>query len=133
MLVAVTLEETLKSLHRTGKPVETLSDETLYQVFTLFREKKFSKEAIPSLLAFLADNPKKTIYDALAELQITPLPIEDLDGVIEEVVAKFSNPQKNNYSFNAIMGEVMKVARHKIDGKIVSDVVKNKLKLSTVR
>ena len=133
MLVAVTLEETLKSMKRMGYPVETLSDETLYQVFTLFRDKKFSKEAIHSLLAFLANNPNKTIYDALAELQITPLPIEDLDGVIEKVVAMFSNPQKNNYSFNAVMGEVMKVVRYKIDGKIVSDVVKNKLKLSTVR
>ena len=133
MLVAVTLEETLKSMKRMGYPVETLSDETLYQVFTLFRDKKFSKEAIHSLLAFLANNPNKTIYDALAELQITPLPIEDLDGVIEKVVATFSNPQKNNYSFNAVMGEVMKVVRYKIDGKIVSDVVKNKLRLSTVR
>ena len=133
MLVAVTLEETLKWLQRAGKPVEILSDEILYQVFTLFRDKKFSKEALPSLLAFLADHPNKTVHDAITELQITPLSIEDLEGVVDEVVTRFSNPQKSEYSFNAIMGEVMKVARHKIDGKIVSDVLKNKLKMSTDR
>jgi glutamyl-tRNA(Gln) amidotransferase subunit E len=133
ILVAVTLEETLKSLKRTGHPVEMLSDETVYQVFTLFHDKNCSKEAIPSLLAFLADHPQKTVHDALAELQISPITIETLDRFIEEIVVRFSNPQKSGYSFNAIMGEVMKVARHKIDGKIVSDVLKTKLKMSTDR
>jgi glutamyl-tRNA(Gln) amidotransferase subunit E len=133
MLVAVTLEETLKWLQRTGKPVETLSDETFYQIFSMFHEKKFSKEAIPSLLAFLADHPKKTILDALSELRIAPLSIENLKGVVDEVIAKFSNHQKGEYSLNAIMGQVMKVTRNRIDGKRVSDVVKAKLKISTDR
>lgn len=131
ILVAVTLEETLKWLQRTGKSVEILSDDTLFQVFSLLREKKFSKDALPSLLAFLADHPQKTIHDALMELQITPLSMEDLECVVDEILAKFSNPQKRAYSLNAIMGQVMKVVRHRIDGELVSDVVKTKLKIST--
>ena len=64
----------------------------------------------------------------LLNYRIAPLSIENLKGVVDEVVAKFSNPQKSEYSLNAIMGEVMKVARNRIDGKLVSDVVKTKLK-----
>jgi glutamyl-tRNA(Gln) amidotransferase subunit E len=125
--VAVTLEETLKWLQRKGKHIEKLSDETLYQIFILLSEKKCSKEAVPTLLAFLADNPEKTIQEVLTELRIAPLSIKDLQGVVDEVVARCSNPQKVDCTFNRIMGEVMKIARNRIDGAFVSDVVKTKL------
>ena len=127
VLVAVTLEETLKGLKRKGKHILMLSDETLYQVFKLFSEKKYSKEALPVILAYLADNPGKTIEEALANLQIGPLSVEHLQGIVDEVVKTFSNTEPTNCSFNKVMGDVMKVARNKIDGKIVSDIVKTKL------
>jgi glutamyl-tRNA(Gln) amidotransferase subunit E len=127
ILVAVTLEETLKWMQRKGKHLEILSDETLYQVFKLLSETKCSKEAIPTILAFLADNPEKTIPEALIELRIAPLSIEDLKGLVDEVVLKYSNPQMVDCPFNSIMGEVMKVARNRIDGKLVSEIVKTKL------
>lgn len=127
VLVAVTLEETLKGLKRKGKHILMLSDETLYQVFKLFSEKKYSKEALPVILAYLADNPGKTIEEALANLRIEPLSVEHLQGIVDEVVKTFSNTEPTNCSFNKVMGDVMKVARNKIDGKIVSDIVKTKL------
>ena len=127
ILVAVTLEETLKGLQRKGKPIQVLSDETLYQVFKMLSEKKCSKEALPTLLAFLADNAGKMVEEALRELNITPLSLAELSGVVDTVVAKCSNPQQVECSFKRIMGDVMKVARNRIDGKIVSDVVKIKL------
>lgn len=130
MLVAVVLEETLKSLRRKGKFVEMLSDTTLYQIFEMYREKKFSKEALPVILAFLADNPDKTIHNAIVELGITPLSIEKLKKVVNEVVAKYSISETVGRPFKIIMGEVMKIARNRIDGKLVSDVVKTKLESS---
>lgn len=126
-LVAVTLEETLKSLKRKGKNPTSLSDEVLYQVFTLLRENKFSKEALPSILAFLIDNPNKTVQDALAELRITPLSLEDVSSIVDEILVKCSNPTRTDCTFQRVMGEVMKIARNRIDGRIVSDVVKTKL------
>jgi glutamyl-tRNA(Gln) amidotransferase subunit E len=127
ILVAVTLEETLKWLQRKGKHVEILSDETLYQVFKLLSEKKFSRQALPTILAFLTYNPQKTPSEALTELKIAPLSVEDLQAVVDEVVAKCSSPTTVNCTFDMIMGEVMKVARNRIDGKVVHDIVKTKL------
>jgi len=127
MLVAVTLEEKLKCLRRKGKNVDLISDTSLYQLFEILRENKFSKEAIPTILGFLADNPDKTVKNAIAELGIKPMSIEELQNVVDEVLAKYNNPKKIDRPFKTIMGEVMKVARNRIDGKLVKDAVKTKL------
>ena len=126
ILVAVTLEETLKSLKRKGKNPKSLSDEVLIQIFTLLSEKKFSKEALPSILTFLIDNPNKTVQHALIELNITPLSREEVSRIVDEVLVKCSNPISTDCTFHKIMGEVMKIARNRIDGRVVSDVVKTK-------
>lgn len=127
ILVAVTLEETLKWLQRKNKNPNRLSDETLYQVFTRLSEKKFSKNALPSILAFLMENPNKTLQDALIELNIKPLSPEELTRIVDDVVAKCSNPTAVDCAFQRIMGEVMKIARNRIEGQVVSDAVKTKL------
>jgi glutamyl-tRNA(Gln) amidotransferase subunit E len=127
ILVAVTLEETLKSLQRKGKHPEILSDETLYHIFQLLSEKKFSKEALPTVLAFLAEHPDKTPSEAVIELKIAPLSAEALQSVVDEVIARCSNPKTINCTSNVVMGEVMKVARNRIDGKVIHDIVKTKL------
>lgn len=127
MLVAVTLEETLTWLRREGKQVDMLSDEILCQVFEMFSKKKFSKEAIPVILEFLTDNPDKSVQDAVDQLAIKPMSNEELQNVVDKIVNKYPNNKKTNSSFNIVMGEVMKVARNRIDGKLVSDVVKNNL------
>ncbi|MBN1861496.1 MAG: hypothetical protein JW840_08565, partial [Candidatus Thermoplasmatota archaeon] len=126
-LVAVTLEETFKSLKRKGKNPTSLSGEVLHQVFTLLSENKISKEGLPSILAFLIDNPNKTVQDALIELQIEPLSLKEVSRIVDEVLVKCSNPTIADCTFQRVMGEVMKIARNRIDGRIVSDVVKTKL------
>lgn len=130
MLVAVTLEEKLKWLRRKGKNVDLISDESVYQLFEMLSKNKFSKEAIPAILEFLADNPDKTVKNVIAELGIKPMSIEELQNVVDEVLAQYSNPKKIGRPFKIIMGEVMKVARNRIDGKIVKEVVETKLGIS---
>jgi len=130
MLVAVTLEEKLKWLRRKGKNVDLISDESLYQLFEMLSENKFSKEAIPTVLGFLADNPDKTVKKAIAELDIKPMSTEELQNVVDEVLAQYFNPKKISRPFKTIMGEVMKVARNRIDGKLVKEVVETKLGIS---
>jgi len=82
--------------------VDLISDKSLYQLFEMLSENKFSKEAIPTILEFLADNPDKNVKKAIAELGIKPMSTEELQ-------------------------KVMKFARNRIDGKLVKDVVKTKL------
>ncbi|MEM4258213.1 MAG: Glu-tRNA(Gln) amidotransferase subunit GatE [Candidatus Thermoplasmatota archaeon] len=127
MLVAVTLEETLTFLRRKGTPVHQLSDQTLYQVFQGYHDKKFSKEALPVLLEFLANHPDTTVSEALTTLQITPLSHQDLEKLVEKIVAQYKQSSRTSLSFHHIMGEVMKEARMRIDGKTISDLVYKKL------
>jgi len=65
MLVAVTFEEKLKHIKRKGKKVELISDKKFFQLFKLLNEGKYSKEAIPVILEFLADNPNKDVNSIL--------------------------------------------------------------------
>jgi len=131
MLVAVTLEEKLKWLRRNGKNVDLISDESLYQLFEMLSKNKFSKEALPTILEFLARNPDKTVKNAIAELDIKPMSVVELQNVVDEVLARYSNPKKVGRPFKVIMGEVMKVTRNRIDGKSVKEVVEDKLAKTT--
>jgi len=128
ILVAVTLEEKLKWLRRKGKNVDLISDESLYQLFEMLNENKFSKEAIPTILEFLVDNPDKTVKKAIAELDIKPMSIEELQNVVDEALTRYSNPKKISSPFKITMGEVMKIARNRMDGKLVAEVVETKLR-----
>ncbi len=129
-LVAVTLQETMKWLRRQGKQADEIPEKTLFEIFQMVYENKCSKEAIPHLLSFLAENPNKTAQETIEELHITPLSKKELEDVVTIAVTKYENPGKSKPLFNKVMGEVMKVARYGIDGKIVSNMVQTKLGIS---
>jgi glutamyl-tRNA(Gln) amidotransferase subunit E len=122
-LVAVTVEEKLRSLRRKGKKVDSISDENIYQLFHMLDKNKFSKEAIPVILEFLANNPDKTVEEAITELDLKPMSIEEIHNVVGKIIGHYSNPNNTNRSIKVIMGEVMKVARDRIDGKLIKEVV----------
>jgi len=126
-LVAITVEEKLKSLRREGKKVDLISDENIYQLFKMLDKNKFSKEAIPVILEFLAYNPDKKVGEAITELNLKPMSIEELEMEVDKVIGQYSNPKNTKRSINVIIGEVMKVVRNRVDGKLVKDVVTNKL------
>jgi len=130
ILVAVTLEEKIKWLRRKGKNVDLISDKNLYQLFEILNDNKYSKEAIPTILDFLTDNPDKDVMKAIEELGIKPMSIEELKNIVNEVLTQYSNPKKNNIPFKKVMGDIMKFARNRIDGKLVKEVVENKLGIS---
>ena len=55
-LIAVTLTEDLTKLRRDGVPVEELTDEALRDAFTLVKVGDATKESLPEVLAWLAEN-----------------------------------------------------------------------------
>jgi glutamyl-tRNA(Gln) amidotransferase subunit E len=75
-LVAVTLENTLVSLHRDGVPIERLQDSHLISVFEWVSRGGLSPEAIPAILTHLSNNPKSSVKDALGATDL---------GMIDEV------------------------------------------------
>ena len=128
ILVAVILEEKTKWLKRKGKNIGLISEEKKFEIFKLFNEKKFSKEAIPLIFEYLLDNPKKTVKKAIIELKIKPIKITDLEKIIDKVLKEYSKSNKIDRPLKTIMGDVMKIARNSIDGSIVKETLEKRLK-----
>ncbi len=129
-LVAVTLEERIRALRRAGKNVDTIPHETLFYLFQKLDENRFVKDAIPTVLEFLADNPGKTVDEAIVALDIKPVSTKELENIVDKAIAHYSNPININRSIRIIMADVMKVVRNRIDSKIVKEVITAKFENS---
>lgn len=129
VLVAVTFIETLKYLQRKGKQVKNISDDTLFELFELISQQQTSKEAIPLILEYIAENPDKTVKNAIKELQITPLSIKEVKAIIERASTYYC--QENIIpSLNRAMGDIMKQVRYKMDGEEVMHIMKEYIIIS---
>jgi len=126
-LVAVTLEEKLKYLKRKGRKVYLINNNIIFQLFKLLKQGKYSKEAIIPILGYLTKNPDKNINNALEELKIEPMTINDLTKLVTKEISKYPKVKKTEKIKKIIMGEVMKTAKNRIDGKLVYEVIESKL------
>jgi len=133
-LVFTTLLETTTALRRDGKNIENITDKDYLKIFDLLKKKEISKEAIEEVMSLKADFPELSIDQIKKKLKIESISLEDLKKVIEEIVDSNSKliKQKEMRAKGPLMGEVMKKARGKIDGAIVSKelevAIKEKLK-----
>lgn len=129
-LVATILLDTMTSLRRDGYPVDDISDEILYELFEVFARGEISKEAFPDLLMYLSNHPEKTIKEALKTLKVEKISVNELEKIIDEILDKNTKllSDRGEKAFKPLMGDVMKVVRGKIDGKIVSQILMRKIR-----
>ncbi|MET1159831.1 MAG: Glu-tRNA(Gln) amidotransferase subunit GatE [Thermoprotei archaeon] len=129
-IVASTITNTLRMLRGEGVPIENIEDRHIEEVLDLVAENIIAKEAIPEILAKLAQNPGKTAREIVEEMGLRSLTIEELDRLIEKAIRENieSIRKKPGKAFNIVMGEVMKTVRGKVDGKTVAERVREKLK-----
>jgi len=128
-IVASFLENTLVNLKREGVPVYNLSDETIYEVFRLLSENTIAKEALPTVVEYLAKNPGISPKKAIIDLGLRSLSKEEVMEIIEKII-KDNMPvikERRERALGLIMGLVMRRVRGRVDGKIVSELVKKKL------
>ncbi|MCD6484395.1 MAG: Glu-tRNA(Gln) amidotransferase subunit GatE [Candidatus Odinarchaeota archaeon] len=128
--IATTFENTLISLRRESIPIENLDDNHFDELFGSLASGKISKEAIPEVLAYLAKNPEKHADDAIKELKLESITPEELDKIIDAIIAKNKSliEQRKEKAYGPLMGMVMKQVRGRIDGKIVGERLKEKIK-----
>ncbi|ADV65175.1 Glu-tRNA(Gln) amidotransferase subunit GatE [Desulfurococcus mucosus] len=133
-VIASTLVNVIPSLRRDGVPVENIDDDSIEGVLDMVARGAVAKEAIPEILAGVARNPGKLVEDIVRELGLSTVSLEELDKLIDEAIAR--NREKiearREKAFQIIMSEVMKTARGKVDGGLVAERVKEKLKGLTV-
>jgi glutamyl-tRNA(Gln) amidotransferase subunit E len=130
MIVAVSLEQTLKALARDNVPTENLTDKKIKNIFVLLKNKKIAKEAIEPLLKHFAENPGDKMDSALELLGLESISQEQLNQIIDEIIKKNLDYIKENgqRALGKLMGHVMEQVRGKIDGKIINDTLGNKFK-----
>ncbi len=129
LLIASTLEYTLKGLKKEGVDVDSLSDEALLDVFKAISAGAASKEAIPELIKWLASHPSRRVEDALVELGLRKMSEDE----VKELVCRIIDAnlvlleKRGERAVNALMGEVMKHVRGRADGKLVAKFVREEV------
>ena len=129
-VIASILVNTIPMLRREGIPIDDVSEDALEELVKCLAEGLIAKEAIPEILTYVARNPGSTIMQAVEALGLRRPPLEELDKYIESTIRVnreklLARPDK---AFSIVMSEVMKVFRGKIDGSIVAERVKSKLR-----
>jgi glutamyl-tRNA(Gln) amidotransferase subunit E len=133
-LIFTTLLETTTAIRREGKNVENISDNDFIEIFTLLKKKEISKEAIEELMNLKAVSPDLSIDEIKKKSKIESISLDDLKKLIAEIVNNQEKmiKEREMRAKGPLMGIVMKEARGKIDGAIVSKeldyAIKEKLK-----
>ncbi|MEM2990471.1 MAG: Glu-tRNA(Gln) amidotransferase subunit GatE [Halobacteria archaeon] len=124
-----TLEVIPQELKREGIPVSRLSEEHYLQLFDLLSKRKLAKEGIASVLKLLALNPEKNAEEAAEELGLSMVMEQEIERVIQQIVAEKKEfiKQSGNRALNPLMGLAMKHFRGKVDGKLVSKLLEQKI------
>jgi len=126
VLVAVTLEETVKSLRREGVSIDNLQDRHMKQIFELVSKGALSKEGIPAVLTALSKNPTLSAKNAAESLSLTRLSQGEVEKIVKNVVQSNLDilKKQGERAFKPLMGHVMKEVRGRADGKLVSQTLK---------
>jgi len=129
-IIASIFVNTIPMLRREGIPVDELSEESIEDIVRLLADGVIAKEAVPDVLTYMAKNPRASVLDAVNALKIKKLSEEELDALITSTIEKFRARilERPDKAFNIVMGEVMKSARGSVNGKLVAERVKYKLK-----
>jgi glutamyl-tRNA(Gln) amidotransferase subunit E len=125
-LIANMITSILKDLRRNGIKTENITEEHLLQILEMEKKKSIAKELIPGLLESLAKNPSLDVKQAVDKMGIKSMTEKELDKIIDDVFKK--NPKLvEEKKTGALMGDVMKIVRGRISGKIVAKKVSQRL------
>jgi len=125
VLVANTFTSIIKDLRRRGIDTSILSEEHFDGIFYSIKNKRISKEAIPNVLEVLCRDGF-TVKEAIEKSGLKSLDEEQLREIIRKIFVMYPNLVKEK-KISALMGEVMRKTRGKIDGKTVSKVLNEEL------
>lgn len=128
-LVSRTLTGMLPELKRDGVDIDKLCDEHFRQVFSLVEQCAFSREGIDPVLRILARNPELPAEKAAAEAGLCGSDTEEIEKFIEAMINERQEfvKQKGPAAVGPLMGVVMAEFRGKVDGKILSELLKQKI------
>jgi len=125
-LAARTLLSTIKELSRAGTDIQELRDEDIVAVLKAVERGEAAKEAIPAILGMIASGA--SVPDALRHC--APVMSRDaLRDIVREIVNERKDfiAKRGSSSLGPLMGVVMAAVRGSVDGKLVSEVLRQEI------
>ncbi len=120
----------MTSLRRDGFNVDQISDEKLLKLFKYFKDEKISKEAFEPMLKYLSSHPDKNIDEAIEALGLKKISIDEVKKFLDELVERNVKliAERGERAIKGLMGDAMRVLRGKVDGKIVYNLLLERIK-----
>jgi len=128
-VIAVALTETLKALKRDGVPIDKLSNEQITDLFKLVDSGKTAKEAVPEVLAWLANHERSAAVEAVESLGLAIISQDDLEKMIDGLISENEAlvTKRGVKAFGILMGRIMREVRGRAKAEVVSRLLKDKL------
>ena len=125
-LTARTLLASIKELSRAGSDVSRLSDDTILAVLAAVEEGRAAKEAVPGILTAILDG--STVAEAVSACApaVTREALREIVHTIVETRKEFV-AERGMGALGPLMGLVMAEVRGSVDGKLVSEVLKQEI------
>lgn len=128
-VIASILVEAPVRLSREGVDESRVTPETIASVLAAVDGGTFAKEAALDVLRAIGKGEALDVDDAASKLGLTGMSDEELGKIIEGVLKgnKSLVREKGDRAFSVLMGEVMKLARGRVDGEKVSKLLRRRL------
>jgi len=129
-IIASMFVTVMKGLRGKGVDVDSIDEDRLEGVVRLLAQGSIAKEAIEPILTKMSEDPKITAEEAARQLGLLGMSREEAEKVIDRIIADNMElvKQKGEAAFSTLMGKAMGVLRGKVDGKVVSEMIRSKLR-----
>jgi len=128
-LVASVLLYALAEIRREGLPVDAIPGDRVRELFSLVKAGAFAKEAIPDVLREMARSGRGS-QEAAQALGLAGATRQVVERVIDEIVAGNRDliAQRGDAAIAPLMGKAMERLRGRADGKLVNEMLRERLK-----
>jgi len=128
-IVVRALETIPIELAREGVDVSVLSDDHFKEALKLVAEGRIAKEGLAELFCALAKDPERSVDDAVSASGLAGVDEAEVARIVQAIVADRLElvHSKGERAVAPLMGLVMKELRGKVDGALVSAILKKEI------
>ncbi len=120
---------TIPELQKENVATDAISKDMLVNVLDALKRNMFSKEGIPVVLTYVLKHPSASIVDAVRSCGFEAADTRDLEVFVEKLVHERLDfvKQRGVNALGPLMGIVMKQFLGKVDGAMISAVLKKEI------
>lgn len=107
---------------------DNLRKKHFIETFELLENGNIAKEAVIEILAWLARNPNSEAEEGMRKLKLQRISKKELEKITDKII--YENAElADKKQFGVLMGFLMRKVRGRIDGELVAETLKKKMKI----